>query len=143
MSAAGPYSDRLPVATIDADGHRLLLGKRQRAVLARRARARIQESQLQQPSAAVRSAGAQVAAHAGDELSRQAAGAARQRLRGVRVAGDTLLPRAEIPRAADLRSQSARGRGDHARDLRVPVLRRAAIEEDRLRLAAGPRTEGR
>ena len=47
----------------------------------------------------------------------------------VRVARDPLLPGSEIPRAADLRTQSARGRRDHARDLRVPVLRRAAAKQ--------------
>src|SRR5579862_7290035 len=84
-------------------GHRFLLGKRQPTLLAGSSGARIQGPVVQQPPAAFRPAGAQVAADAGDELPRQAARFTRRRLRRVRVAGDSLLPRPEISRPADLR----------------------------------------
>ena len=44
----------------------------------------------------------------------------------------------KYPRSADLRPQRRGGRRDHARDLRVPVVRRAAAEADRRRAARAP-----
>src|SRR6202162_3747619 len=98
------FPARSRVATIRPDGHRFLLGKRQPRVLARGAGARIQGPALPESSAAFRSPGTQVAADAGDELPRPAAGVARRRLRGFRVARDPLLPGAEIARAAESRA---------------------------------------
>src|SRR5580698_4132998 len=87
---------------LSSHGHRFLLGKRQPSVLEGGAGTRTQGSAIQQSFAAVRPPGAQVTTNAGDEFSRQTAGAARRGLRGVRVAGDSVLPRPQISGAADI-----------------------------------------
>src|SRR5215831_9671899 len=91
-----------------SDGDRGLLGQRQPVCVACAAGARAQAAAVREPPAAVLQAGAQVPADAGPEPAWPRAGAEGRRLRVLRVARDPLLPRSEIPAAADLRPH-ARG----------------------------------
>ena len=65
-------------------------------------------------------------AAAEDESARPRAGAEGRRLRLLRVAGDPAVPRSQVSAAAAVRPHGRGGRHDHARDLRVPVVRRRA-----------------
>src|SRR3569833_460979 len=90
---------------------------------------------VRKPPAAVLQAGTQVAADAVAELPRARARAEGRRLRGVRVARRSLLPRPQIPDTdSALRPLAGRGGRDHACDLRVPVVRRRARDADRERV---------
>ena len=60
-------------------------------------------------------------------------GAQGRRLRVLRVAGGAVLPGSQVSAPADLRPHPGGGGHDHARDLRVPGVHRAAADEDRAR----------
>ena len=60
----------------------------------------------------------------------------------VRVARDPVLPRPQVPAAADLRSHAGGSRRHHARHLRVPGLHRAARSSPSARRVLGKRDLG-
>ena len=70
--------------------------------------ARAQGAALRVAAAALRQAGAPIAADVENESARPGAGLEGRRLRGVRVGGHSLLPGSEIPAAADFWAQPPR-----------------------------------
>src|SRR5580698_8337853 len=93
-------------------GTHSLLGQRQPVLVARPAGAGAQGLAIRVPAAALRQAGTAIAADAEDEPARPGAGFEGQRLRRVRIRGDSLLPRSEVSAAADFRIEPGGGRSD-------------------------------
>src|SRR5579859_4024425 len=79
-----------------------LLGQRQSFFVAHPPGAGAQEVAIRVSAAALRQAGAPISANAEDEPARACAGAEGRRLCGLRVRGHPVLPRSEVPSAADL-----------------------------------------
>src|ERR1019366_1805504 len=116
-----------------AYGTHSLLGQRQSVLVAYPFGAGTQRAVLRVAAAALRQARTSVAADVEDEPARPLTGIEGWRLRGVRIGRHFVLPRFEVPAAADLRAEPRGSRRHHARHLRIPSLRRTLGVDDRER----------
>src|SRR5882757_6809340 len=104
------------------DGTHSLLGQRKSVLVAHPIGVGAQGAALRVAASALRQARTSIAADVEAQSARSCAGVEGRRLRGVRIRGDSLLPRTEVSAEADFRVQPRGGGLYHARDLRIPGL---------------------